>query len=190
MNFSPIRILLTLVKLFLLLVVIAMVMFQIPELRYDFGTKTPVRIQSPDELSLNRFAVSTFASVKGKGDFTKAATFTKYGVTYTYFLLEGYSTTIVVRTIEAVSEQWDGVNWHVGRLRPFLRMPFSRRVRAGFRQHFDLEIPDDAMFLARDDVPRISAWSIGAVIFAGVLWCTLVYFFFIRGCRKRRKTPA
>ena len=38
---------------------------------------------------LERFSRSTFASVKGKGDFSTAATFSKYGVNYTYFLLEG-----------------------------------------------------------------------------------------------------
>jgi hypothetical protein len=30
-------------------------------------------------------------------------------------------------------------------------------------------------------VPRFSGWSVGAVIFAGVLWCVLAYFFFVHG---------
>ena len=192
MSFSPTRILLTFLKLFLLLVVSAMIMFQIPELRYDFGTKTPVKIQSAEELSLGRFERSTFASVKGKPDFSKAAMFSKYGVNYTYFLLEGYGTKLVVRTIETVSEQWDGLDWHVGRLRPYRRMPFSRRVRAGFRKHLNLGIPEDALFLARDDVPLPNGWSIGGVIFASVLWCILAYCFFIhaRFRSKRDKTGA
>ena len=169
-----------------------MIMFQIPELRYDFGTKTPVQIQSVEELSPERFGRSTFASVKGKPDFNKAATFSKYGVNYTYFLLEGYGTKLVVRTIEPVSEQWESIDWHVGRMRPYRRMPFSRRVRAGFRQHLNLGIPEDALFLARDDVPRLSGWCIGGVIFASILWCTLVFFFFIhaRLRSKRGETGA
>ncbi len=173
------RIFLTLLKLFLLLVVTAMIKFQIPELQYDFGEKEPVNIQSADELSLERFGRSTFASIRGKADFAKAARFAKHGVSYTYFLLEEFGTKLVVRTPEAVSEEWAKIDFHIGRLRPYHRMPFSRSVRAGFRKHFDVGIPEDAFFLARDDTPRPNGWSIGAVSFASVLWCILVYFFFI-----------
>ena len=172
---------LTLLKVFLLLVVSAMVKFQIPELRYDFGTKEPMHVQSVDELSMERFPRSTFASIRGKADFTKAATFAKYGVRYTYFLLDEYGAKLVVRTSEAVSEGWAEIDFHVGRLRPFHRMPFSRSVRAGFRKHFDVGIPEDAFFLARDDAPRPSGWSIAAVVFAGILWCVLAYSFFVHG---------
>ena len=191
------RIILTCVKLFLLLVVTAMVKFQIPELRYDFGTKKPMSIESLEELSGARRPRSLFASVRGKADFTKAATFSKYGVRYTYFLLTEYGDKLVVRTLEEVSEDWADIDFHVGRLRPFDRMPFSRSVRAGFRQHHDVSIPEDAFFLARDDTPRPNGWSIGAVIFASVLWCVLVYFFFIhsrifttQGTRRQRTAPS
>jgi hypothetical protein len=173
------RIFLTLLKLFLLLVVTAMIKFQIPELQYDFGEKEPVNIQSADELSVEHFGRSTFASVQGKADFTKAASFSKHGVRYTYFLLDEYGTKLVIRTPEAVSEEWAKIDFHIGRLRPYHRMPFSRSVRVGFRKHFDIGIPEDAFFLARDDTPRPNGWSIGAVIFASVLWCILTYFFFI-----------
>ena len=164
-----------------MLVVSAMILFQIPELRYDFGTKSPVQIESAEEMSVERFNRSTFAAVRGKPDFSTAATFAKYGVNYTYFLLEGYGAKVVVRTPESVSEEWNSIDRHVGRLRPFERMPFSRRVRAGFRQHFDLGIPENALFLARDDVPRPNGWSVGAVVFASVLWLGMFYFFFVRG---------
>jgi hypothetical protein len=167
--------------LFLLLVVTAMIKFQIPELRYDFGPKEPVKVESVDELTIERFGQSTFASVRGKPDFTKAATFAKYGVRYTYFLLAEYGTKFVVRTSEPVNQEWAGIDSHVGRLRPFRQMPFSRSVRAGFRQHFDLGIDADAFFLARDDVPRPNGWSIGAASFASVLWLVLAYFFFVHG---------
>ena len=175
------RIFLTLLKVFLLLIVIAMIRFQIPELRYDFGTKEPIHIQSVDELSMERFPRSTFAKIQGKANFTKAATFAKYGVRYTYFLLDEYGAKLVVRTSEAVSEEWAEIDFHVGRLRPFHRMPFSRSVRAGFRKNFDVGIPEGAFFLARDDAPRPSGWSIFGVSFAGILFCVLTYFFFIHG---------
>jgi len=173
------RIFLTILKLFLLLVVTAMIKFQIPELKYDFGKKEPVNIQSADELSAERFGRSTFVSVRGKADFTKAASFAKHGVRYTYFLLEEYGAKLVVRTHEAVTEEWEKIDFHVGRLRPYHRMPFSRSVRAGFRRLFDVGIPEDAFFLARDDVPHPNGWSIGAVSFASILWCILFYFFFV-----------
>jgi hypothetical protein len=173
------RIFLTVVKIFLLLVVTAMIKFQIPELQYDFGKKEPVNIQSTDELSSELFGRSTFVSVRGKADFTKAASFSKHGVRFTYFLLEEYGNKLVVRTHEEVNEEWKKIDFHIGRLRPYHRMPFSRSVRAGFRKLFDVGIPEDAFFLARDDVPHPNGWSIGAVSFAGVLWCILFYFFFV-----------
>ncbi len=175
------RIFLIFLKVFLMLVVTAMFRFQIPELRYDFGPKEPVQITSPNDLSVDQFAQATFASVHGTPDLSKAATFAMHGVRYTYFLLEGYGPKLIVRTAEQVDEQWSQIQVHMGRLRPYRRMPFSRSVRAGFRKHFDLGIPEDAMFLARDDVPRLSGWSIGAVIFASVLWLILAYFFFLHG---------
>ena len=172
------RIFLTILKLFLLLVVTAMIKFQIPELKYDFGKKEPVNIQSAEDLSAERFGRSAFVSVRGKADFTKAASFSKHGVRFTYFLLEEYGPKLVVRTHEVVNEEWAKIDFHVGRLRPYHRMPFSRSVREGFRKLFDVGISENAFFLARDDVPHPNGWSIGAVSFAGVLWCILFYFFF------------
>jgi hypothetical protein len=178
---SVARVFFTILKIFLLIVVTAMVRFQIPELRYDLGSKEPVSIESPGQLKQETSGHSTFASVKGKPDFTRAATFAKHGVQFTYFLLEGYDTKLVVRTSEPVTEEWTDIEFHLGRLRPYQRMPFSRSVRAGFRKNFDIGIPDGAFFLARDDVPKPSGWSIGATIFAGILWCVLFYFFFVHG---------
>ncbi len=181
------RVFLTFLKVFLLLVVTAMIRFQIPELRYDLGSKTPIQVASPNDLSVERFASSTFAAVHGKPDLTKAATFAMHGVPFTYFLLEGYGPKLVVRTPEEVSEEWNQIDKHLGRLRPYHRMPFSRSVRAGFKTHFGMEIPEDALFLGRDDVPRLSGWSVGAVIFAGTLWCVLAYVFFLRGLLDKGK---
>lgn len=166
-------------KLFLIVIVTSMVLFQIPELRYDFGSKEPVQITSPEQLQPGRFERSTFASVEGTIDFDRTAVFAMHGVRYTYFLLNEYDARLVVRSYEPVDEDWADITTHVGRLRPYHRMPFSRSVRAGFREHFGVTIPDDAYFLARDDVPAASGWTIGATVFAIVLWCVLFYFFFV-----------
>jgi hypothetical protein len=173
------RILLLVLKLVALAFVTMMVRLQIPELRYDFGVAEPVEISSPNDLSMARFRRPTFAAVEGKPDLAKAAVYASHGVPFTYFLLEGYGARLVVRTPEQVDPEWANVHAHLGRLRPYHRMPFSRSVRAGFQQLFEVSIPDDAFFLARDDTPRASGWTVGAVVFAGTLWCTLVYFFFI-----------
>lgn len=167
-------------KLFLLAVVTMMIRVQIPELRYDFGPREPVEVASVDDLSLERFPLPTVASIHGKPDLTKAAAYATHGVPFSYFLLDGYGTKLVVRTSEKIDPEWANIGIHIGRLRPYHRMPFSRSVRAGFQQLFDVRIPEDAFFLARDDVPRPSGWTLGAVIFASVLWCVLAYFFFIR----------
>ena len=189
---SPIRILLFFLKVFVLLVVTAMIKSQIPELKYDLGTKEPVSIESLADLSTLDFDRSLFVSVRGKPDLSKAATFAKHGVRYTYFLLNGYNDKLVVRSPETPNEEWNNIDLHLGRLRPYHRMPFSQSVRAGFAQLFDVTIPDDAYSLSRDDVPRLSGWSVGAVIFAVILWCVLAYFFFVhsRLCIVRKITTA
>jgi hypothetical protein len=94
--------------------------------------------------------------------------------------LKEYGTMLVVRTSEKVSEDWEKIDTHLGRLRPYHRMPFSRSVRAGFRDTVGVSIPENAFFLARDDVPKLNGWNIGAVSFASILWCILFYFFFVR----------
>jgi hypothetical protein len=186
------RLLLFFLKLFLLLVVTAMVRFQMPELRYDLGEKEPVHIESPEELSFERFPEATFVAIHGRADLTKAATFAKHGVRYTYLLLEEYGPRLVVRTAEEVSEEWAQIDVHMGRLRAYPRMAFDSSVGAGFRSLFDVEIAEDAFFLGRDDVPGLNGWNLGAVIFACVLWCVLFYFFFLHGWIKaaRRRLVA
>jgi hypothetical protein len=173
------RILLIPPKLLLLAFVAMMVRLQLPELRYDLGTREPVEVASINDLSAGRFAQPTFAAIQGKPDLTKAAVYATHGVPFTYFLLDGYGAKLVVRAPEKVDQEWAEIYVHLGRLRPYHRMPFSRSVRAGFQQLFGISIPDDAFFLARDDTPRPSGWTIGAVVFAGALWCALAYFFFI-----------
>ncbi|MDP6635001.1 MAG: hypothetical protein QGG42_08900 [Phycisphaerae bacterium] len=190
MAFPLKRIGLFLVKLFVMLIVTVMIMVLIPEFRYDLGPKTPVDVAAPKDLSPQRFATSTFATVHGKGDFKKAFIHSKYGVPYTYFLLEGYGPALVVRTAEKVDDDWEKLDRHVGRLRTYRRMPFSRTVRAVFKDRFKVDIPADALFLARDDVPRLSGWQVAAAIFASTLWLILTYIFFVHGFVRRRKAKA
>lgn len=190
------RVVLTGIKLFLIIVVSSYFMFLIPELRYDFGPKEPIRIESLEQLEAARSPRAVFALVRGKADFSRAATFSKHGVRYTYFLLEEYGPRLVVRTAEKVSEEWEDIEFHVGRLRPYERMPFDRSVRAGFREKLGVGIPEGSFFLGRDDVPRAGGWSVGALIFASVLWVVLFYFFFVhnrivaaRKVRAEQKLP-
>jgi hypothetical protein len=170
---------LTLLKVAALLLVAKMIGFQTPELRYDFGPREPVVIDSPEQLSVDRFGGSTFVSVRGRADLDKAAAFAKHGVAFNYFLLKEYGTTLVVRTPEKIDENWADIERHLGRLSPYRRMPFSRSIRAGFESLYGETIPDDALYLARDDVPRPNGWNIGAVVFAGLLWIVMAYFFFL-----------
>jgi len=182
------RIGLFILKLFLMLVVTMMIRFQIPELRYDFGTKTPVEIASPNDLAAAGSSLPMLVSVRGAVDFDRAAVCASHGVLFTYFLLTDYGTTLMVRTPEQISDAWRDIDTHVGRLRPITRMPFRRTVRAGFEQNFGVAIPEEAFFLARDDVPKLSGWSIGATVFASTLWCILAYFFFVHGRLRQHST--
>lgn len=108
MTFPLKRVALIVVKVFVMVIVTRMATVLIPEFEYDMGPKTPIDIASPQDLSPERFARSTFVTVHGRGDFKKAFVYARYGVPYTYFLLEGYGPTLVVRTGEevTVSDNW------------------------------------------------------------------------------------
>lgn len=166
-------------KLLALLFVGLMIVIQIPELIYDFGPKEPAEIAGPDALSPGRFTKATFASLAGKPNFDRAFVYRRYGLTYTYFLVEPYGERLVVRTYEKVEDSWKDITQFVGKLRPFNRQPFSYRIRNIYRERFEAEIPPDAYFLALYDVPKPSGWQIGAVIFAGILFAAMIYLFFV-----------
>jgi hypothetical protein len=184
------RIALALVKMLIMAVATLMIIVQIPELRYDLASGEPVQITAADQLSPARYAGPTLAVVHGTPDFERAAIFAKHGVQFTYFLLEEYGTALVVRAPEPLTEEWKQIDRHVGRLRTYARMPFRRSIRAGFRSNFGVELPEDALFLARDDVPRLSGWAIGAAVFSTALWCILFYCLFIwHGTRIARRRP-
>jgi len=177
---------LTIGKLLFLAFVTALALVQLPELRYDLGTKTPLEVTGPEQLADLRGRGSTFVSIRGKGDFDKAFIHDSYGVDFTYFLLEPYGDVLVVRSSEKVTDEWKRIDHWVGRLRPYRRMPFSRSIRTIYKDRFGAEISDGAFFLARDDVPRPGAWQIGATVFAVILWLVLFYVFFLLPRRRRR----
>jgi hypothetical protein len=176
---------LTLLKLAALAFVALMVLIQIPELRYDFGPKTPVEITGEQELAPGRFQSPTFVSIGGEADFDHAFVYRRYGLQYTYFLIRPYGIRLVARTYERVDDDWKNITRFLGKLRPFRRQPFSYRIRDIYRERFDIRIPEGAYFLALYDVPKPSGWQIGAVIFSGLLWIFMVYmFFFFRRARR------
>jgi hypothetical protein len=177
---------LTVLKGFGLLFVGGMIWVQIPELRYDLGPKRPLAITGPEELSDGRFRRSTFVSIHGKPNFERAFVYRRYGLSYTYFNIEPYGTRLVVRTYDKVTDEWKELSRFLGKLCPFKDQPFSYRIREIYRERFQVDIPENAFFLALDDVPRPSGWQFGAVAFAGVLWLAMFYLFFLyrRGGRR------
>jgi hypothetical protein len=173
--------LLLLAKLAVLGLVGLMALIQLPELRYDLGDKTPLVIASPEELVRRQISRPTFVAVHGRADFGPAFTYQRYGLTFTYFTLKPYGLDIVARTNDRVTDEWTSLDRFLGKMRPFAEQPFSYRIREIFQEK-GAQIPADAYFLALDDVPELSGWQAGAVVFSILLWCLLFYlFFFYRG---------
>lgn len=178
---------LLILKLLCLALPAGMAAIQVRELRYDYGSKTPVPIESPEELHAADIGHATFVRLAGKGDFDHAFIMHRYGISYTYFLLEPYGRTVVVRTYQPVDDNWRDIRQFVGKLRPFDQQPFSYRVRESFAKQYGVDIPADAYFLALYDVPKPDGWQIAAVVFSTVLFLAMLYFFFLR--RKKVSTP-
>jgi hypothetical protein len=176
---------LTVLKILALLFVTIMVLVQIPELLYDFGPKEPAVINGPEDLDVQRFKSATFVTLPGSPDFEHAFIYARYGLKYTYFLIEPYGIKLVARTYEPVNDDWKLYEQFVGKLRPFNRQPFSYRIRQLYKDRFQLDIPKDAFFLALYDVPKPSGWQIGAFVFAILLWGIMFYFFFFFDWKKR-----
>lgn len=172
------RILIAFLKILALLFVGAMIVVQIPELIYDFGPKQPKLISGLEALNQLDIKRTTFASLSGSPDFDQAFIYRRYGLDYTYFTIEPYGVRLVARTYDKVTDEWKDLSQFVGKLRPFNRQPFSYRIRQIFRDRFQMDIPENAYFLALYDVPKPSGWQIGALVFASVLWLVMFYMFF------------
>jgi hypothetical protein len=182
---------LVVLKLLALAFVGAMILVQLPEIRYGLGSQAPVAVAGPHELSLARFPRATFVLIQGKPDFTKAFVYRRYGLSYTYFNLEAYGMRLVVRTHRTVDGEWRELDRFLGKLRPFRYQPFHYRIRDIYGEMFAAPVPPDAFFLALDDVPRLSGWQVGAVIFAALLWVAMFYmFFFFRRGKQAAPGPA
>jgi len=171
---------LTALKLACLAFVGLMGLTQVPELRYDFGSRQPVLVAGLADLDPQRVRGPTFAAVDGTPDFTHAFVYQRYGLDHTYFTVEPYGLRLVVRTYGKVSDEWKDLRRFLGRLQPFASQPFSYRIREIYRERMGLEVPEDAFFLALDDVPRPSGWQLGALGLSGILWLVMLYLFFLR----------
>jgi len=168
-----------LLKLGVLVFVSAMIAVQVPELMYDLGPDRPFPIGNPEDLSTKRFPSATFVSVSGKPDFRNAFIYRRYGLSYTYFTLQPYGLRLIVRTHSRVTDEWKALERFLGKLRPFRRQPFHYRIRDIYQEKFQVTIPEDAFFLALDDVPRINGWQVGALAFGSLLWFVMFYVFFL-----------
>ncbi len=176
---------LTILKLAALAFVTMMLAVHVPEITYDLGPKTPRMIESPEELARSGIKGPTFVSLAGTPDFEKGFVYKRYGLSYTYFNIKPYGLTVVVRTHDRVTDEWNGLDRFLGRLRAFESQPFSYRIRDIYLERFQAEIPEGAYFLALDDVPSLSGWQTGALVFGILLWLVLFWFFFIFPRRKR-----
>jgi len=178
------RTLLTFLKILLLLIVAFMAWMQVPELAYDFGSKTPLEINDPQQLAELKVTGATFASVKGTPDFTNAFVYQRYGLDHHYFTVDPYGMKMVVRTYDEITDEWRQIGRFVGRLRPFDDQPFSRYIAAIYLEKFGVTVPGDAWFLALDDVPKPSGWQIGGLFFSAVIWLVMFWLFFLGGGKK------
>ena len=171
-------------RVFMLLFVGGMVYVQIPELTYDFGSKVPQPITGADELTPQKFSKTTFVSIKGEPDFENAFVYKRYGLSYTYFNIKPYGINLVVRTYEPVTDEWNNLRMFLGKLRPFNHQPFHYKIRDIYKEKFDKDVPENSFFLGLDDVPKVSGWQVGSVIFAFVLWLVMFYMFYFYKWKK------
>ena len=170
-----------LIKCAALAFVAMMIMVQIPELRYDLSTTKPLTISKPEELKNARIDRSTFVAIEGTPNFDLAFVYSRYGLNYSYFTLEPYGIQLIVRTYDAVRDEWKNIDRFLGKLRPFDDQPFSKSIRIIFKEKNEIVIPDNSYFLGLRDVPKASGWQVGAIIFVSILWIVMFYMFFIYG---------
>ena len=175
----------TALKVLFLVFIASMFLVQVGELRYDLGAKTPVQIDGVEQLQVQVGQNAVFASVRGKPNFERAFVYQRYGLSYTYFLLEPYHLRVVVRTYEKVGLEWEGLTRVVGKLRPFDDQPFSYAIEKIFQEQFGETVPPGAYFLGLYDVPKLSGWQVGAMSFAVVLWGVMFWLFFFFHPRHR-----
>lgn len=163
--------------------VAGLILLQAPELRYDLGPHRPLPISGLDGLKSRHFGRATFVSIAGTPEFRYGFKYPRYGLTMTFFNVQGYDLFVVARTFEEVDDDWSRINHLVGRLTHFDRSPFARRVRQAYQGQFGVTVPKGAYLLAMDDVPRVGGWQVAAVLVALAAWAAMFWTFFLR---KRR----
>lgn len=105
---------------------------QIPELRYDLSGDAPLEIASPAELAALEGEQARFVAIGGKGDFRRGFQIQTHGVAMYFFTIHPYDMQVIVRSMEKPDEQWRRFDRFLGRLKPFRRQPFARRVEQAF----------------------------------------------------------
>jgi len=188
---SPRRILINVLKLAALAFPVLLLYVQIPELRYDIGPAEPAEVHKVDDLKPFAGKHSTFVAIHGKGIFDKAFIYKTHGQAYLYFPVESYGETLIIRSYERPTEenedQWQRIDRWVGRLQPLRKLAFKRHVLRAFKERYGVDVPADAFYLARDDVPKLSGWQIGAIVYAILLLIALLFFFYVRPWLKAKK---
>ena len=178
------------IKVGLLIYFAVLAVLQAPELLYDFGPAKPVVVADSAALRALPPTRSRFVTLQGPGEFDAAAfQYRSHGLDGTYFLLKGYDAWVVVRTYDKVTDDWKTLDRHVGRLQPFRTMAFSRTIRKVYQDRFGVTLPANGYYLARDDVPAVSAWGIGAAAFCVLAFFAVLYFGFFWHARKPRLGP-
>ncbi len=177
---------LVVLKLVALLYVAGLSLVQVPGLRYDLGPREAVLIEDPADLPAELSRRQVFASLAGTASFEHAFTYKRYGMDITYFTLEEYGTRVLVKTYDRVTDEWAGFVRFPGRLRSFDGHHFSSRLREIFRERAGVEVPANAYVLGMYDVPEVDGWQMAAVVYLGVMWAGMIYFFFLwrGGCRQ------
>ena len=178
---------LTLIKLFLLGIMLVMILLQIPELLYDTLENRPVRIGSSADLDPRLLKGTSFAIIQGSPNFEDGFDYIRYGIRFTYFTVDPYGTRIIARAYDVDTEVWEKMTELRGKLRPFSSQPFSYVIRELFAEKIGEEPADNTFFLGVNDVPKANGWQIGTVIFAILLFTAMVYFFFFFRRDKQRK---
>ena len=169
---------LTLIKLFLVFFVLFMLVIQIPELRYDTLGDRPVIIEGPSDLDPGLLRGSSYAKISATANFEHAFVYQRYGLSYTYFMLDPYGVQIIARAYGTDTSEWDTLSLFEGKLRPFAEQPFAYVIRGILLERFGITAAEDAYYIGVGDVPEANAWQIGSIIFAAIMLFLMVYFFF------------
>lgn len=177
---------LNMLKFVALLAVVAAILYQLPELRYDLASRQPVRVSTPADLKSQRFGNSTYVTIHGRADLGKLVTLPSARATV-FFPLQEYGGAVLVRTDEKADEDWKQYDRWPGRLQPLLEAGEHERVRELLRQQHGLAVPDDAYVLVWGDHPATQGGQLASMALS-VVALALVLYWIVK--KKKRTTTA